>query len=151
SSLRALVSRYADSIQVVRCDAASATCGSVETISVTDLPYDPPGTPIDHVVCDNRPLRHLANSPPDHSVGDTVYAGIVKESDAVEKVYGMEWETLYVDNPTDNVATALKGAVATWKSDARGVVLDHRTGTGGTSLGPQILWGFAVPKHPNDY
>jgi hypothetical protein len=152
SALRSLVSRYANDIEVVRCDADAGTCGPVETISIADVPFDPPGTPFDRVTCDNRPLRHLPSSPPKHDVGDVVYSGIVNESDAGEKIYGLEWESLYTTNGTDGVGQPLRDAVTTWKNEgARGVILDHRTGFGGTILAPQILWNWTVPKHASDY
>ena len=153
SRLRSFIGRYARSIEVVRCDATAGTCGDVELISITDLPYDPPDAPVDFVACDNRPLRHLADSPPSHEApsGDMVYSGVINESDAVEKIYGLEWESLYTTTGNDGVGAALKGAVSTWKTQgARGVILDHRKGTGGTILAPRILWDFAVPRHASD-
>ena len=30
------------------------------------------------------------------------------------------------------------------------MILDHRSGNGGTILGPMILWSFAVPSHASD-
>lgn len=154
SSLRALIARYAGQIQVIRCDPVAGTCGALETVSITDLPFDPPGTPVSMVSCDNRPLRHLPDSPPDHIApsSDKVYSGVVIESGEDEKIHGLEWESLYTSNGTDGVGLALKQAVAGWKSNgARGVILDHRTGHGGTLEAPKILWNYAVPKHSSDY
>lgn len=151
SSLRGLISRYADHIEVIRCDAAAGTCGAVETVSIHDLPWDPDGTPIDSVTCDNRPLRHLPTSPPKHDYADTVFSGIVVESDATEKIYGLEWESLFVTSNGDTLGKALSDQVKAWKADARGVILDHRTGFGGTGLGDEILWSFAVPRYPSNF
>ncbi len=153
SGLRGMIARYAHTLEVVRCDAALGTCGEVETIAMADIPFDPPDTPVDAVGCDNRPLRHLADSPPNHIAesSDSVYRGIIVESDADERIYGVEWESLYTTNGNDGVGAALKQAVSTWKSQgARGVILDHRTGFGGTILAPEILWNFAVPRHADD-
>lgn len=152
SGLPRLVSAYAHVIEVVRCDAALGTCGPIETISIADLPKDEPGAPFDYVACDNRPKRHLPDSPANHASEqwNSVYSGIVVESDAEERIYGLEWESLY-SSGSDGVAPGLKQAVATWKADARGVILDHRLGTGGTIVGPKILWAFSVPHKPNDY
>lgn len=150
SSLRSMISRYAGSISVIRCDAESGTCGAVETIAMKDIPFDAPGTSVDQVECDNRPLRHVPGAPASHATGEDVYHGIVNESDTTEKIYGMEWESLYSTSNSDGVAPAMKSAVAKWKSDARGVILDHRTGYGGTILPPEILWGFAIKRHPSD-
>lgn len=151
SSLRSMISRYAGRVAVIRCDAAGQSCGPLEEIDVTAIPFDPAGTMVDRVTCDNRPLRHLAGAPLKHDTGEKVYQGIVQESDAVEKIYGVEWESLYTTNGSDGVGADLKQAVSTWVNQgARGVILDHRTGFGGTIAAPEILWNFAVPRHPND-
>ena len=44
----------------------------------------------------------------------------------------------------------LSNAVAEWRAKARGVILDHRTGFGGTTLGPAILWELIRPPTPLD-
>jgi hypothetical protein len=150
SLLRSTISRYAGTISVIRCDAAKGTCGGVETISIKDIPADPPGTMVDRVFCDNRPRRHLANAPANHETGDAVYAGLVTDANPSEKIYGLEWESLYTTNGTDGVGAALSQAVSTWHDDARGVILDHRTGYGGTILAPEILWNFSIQRRPND-
>lgn len=150
SSLQRVISRYAQTIEVIRCDAATSTCGAPETIEIGSLPEEPKGTPLDRVSCDNRPIRHLAGAPKDHSTGDTVYSGLINEASPGEKIYGLEWESLYTSNGTDGVAADLHAAVSAWSADATGVILDHRTGFGGTILAPEILWNFAVLAHPND-
>ena len=151
SRLRSLIPRFAHEIEVVRCNG-SASCGLVETISISDLPRDPAGTPVDVVTCDNRPLRHLPTSPADHaSAGEGVFSGIVVESNDTEKIHGLEWESLFVTQGSP-LGAALGGAVGTWKSQgARGVILDHRKGTGGTNAGSEILWNYAVPRHASNY
>jgi hypothetical protein len=150
ASLRGMISRYAGTIEVIRCDAAEGTCGALETISVKDIPLDPPETPVDSVSCDNRPFRHIEGAPANHQTGDEVYSGIVDASDTTEKIYGLEWESLYATSPNNGVLPPIKSAIGAWKSDARGVILDHRTGFGGTILAPEVLWGFAIPKRPGD-
>jgi hypothetical protein len=150
SLLRSTISRYAATISVIRCDATKNTCGGVETISIKDLPEDPPGTMFDRVFCDNRPKRHVPGAPASHQTGESVYGGLVTDADPAEKIYGLEWESLYTTNGTDGVGSALSQAVSTWQSDARGVILDHRTGYGGTILAPEILWNFSIQQHPND-
>jgi hypothetical protein len=150
SLLRATISRYAGSIQVIHCDPASGTCGAVQTIALDSLPSDPAGAMPDIVTCDNRPLRHVPGAPADHAIGDTVYQGVVDESGPGEDIYGMEWESLYTTNGSDGVAPDLNAAVTTWQSSARGVILDHRTGVGGTILAPEILWNFAIQTHADD-
>ncbi len=147
--LRGLVARYAKTLTVVRCDATLGTCGALEEIDLATLPTLLPEEPFESVSCDNRPLRHLATSPANHGGGgSTVHHGILNESDATERIYGAEWESLYTSNGQDGVGANLKAAIAAFEADARGVVLDHRSGNGGTILGPQIIWAFAVPSHP---
>lgn len=150
SVLRSLISRYAGTLDVIRCDAAAGTCGSIETISMKDVPADPPDAMFDRVSCDNRPLRHVPGAPESHETGEEVYAGLVNEANPAEKIYGMEWESLYSTSPNDGVAPAIKSAIAKWKSDGRGVILDHRTGFGGTILAPELIWNFAIHRRPND-
>jgi hypothetical protein len=147
--LRGLLPRYAHTLTVVRCDAGSMTCGPLVTIDLSSLPAIQEGDPYEGVACDNRPLRHLADSPVNHAAesGSKVYFGLLNESDAVERIYGAEWESLYTTG-TDGVAPGLNGAVAQFSAEARGVILDHRAGNGGTVLGPKILWDFATPPHP---
>ncbi len=150
STLQRMISRYAKTIEVIRCDPATEVCGAPETIEIGNLPEEPPGTPFDRVACDNRPVRHLASAPKDHSTGDTVYSGLVNEAAPGEKIYGLEWESLFTSSGSDGVAPALNAAVAAWSADATGVILDHRTGFGGTILAPEILWNFSVLTHAND-
>lgn len=148
--LRGLIARYAGTITVVRCDPATGTCGMLETIDLSDVPTIAPDEVFESVACDNRPLRHLATSPANHATGSSVYHGIVNESDAVERIYGAEWESLYVSG-NDGVGPLLDQAIGAFKADARGVILDHRSGNGGTIAGPQKIWSFAVPRHPVSY
>ena len=150
STLRATISRFARTIDVVRCDAGTGSCGAVERLAIDELPMDAPSTPVDNVVCDNRPLRHLPGAPADHAIGEAIYRGLVIGADPAEKVYGMEWESLMTLG-NDALGGELEAAVASWRADARGVILDHRTGNGGTIVGPQILWSFGVPQHASDH
>jgi hypothetical protein len=153
SGLRRSISRFASSLDVIRCDAMTQTCGEVETIRLADLPAVPPGAELEPFVrCDNRPLRHLASSPETHGGGyNAVYYGIANESDANEKIYAVEWESLSTSNGNDGVGEALNDAVTQVITDASGVIFDHRTGTGGTILGPKIIWDFAVERHELTY
>jgi hypothetical protein len=146
--LRGLIARYAHTLTVVRCDPATSTCGMLETVDLSAVPAITPDEVFESVACDNRPLRHLPTSPVNHATGSAVYHGIVNESDAVERIYGAEWESLYATGGSDGVGPLLDQAIASFKADARGVILDHRSGNGGTILGPQKIWAFAVPSHP---
>ncbi len=141
--LPSLIARFADHIEVLRCDATSGTCAAAtETISIADLPVQPGGTRPD-VSCDNRPLDHLPGTAPGHSSGG-FYSGIVDESNATEAIYGLQWSSLYVTGQggQGDVGPDLDKAVASWRQHARGVILDHRTGYGGTSAGPAKIWNF---------
>lgn len=149
-SLRGLVARYAHSIEIVRCDPATSTCGAVETIVLADILPVQPGESFESVQCDNRPLRHLANSPANHALQSSsdVLHGIALESDDVERIYTAEWDSLYATSNGNGVSPGLIAAIAQFEKDARGVVLDHRTGNGGTLVPVQLLWNFAVPRRP---
>lgn len=146
--LRGLIARYAHEIAVIRCDATAGTCDATpETIVIAELPTLAAGEAIQSTSCDNRPLRHLPSSPANHDQGSsTVYGGIVNDSDATEGIYGIEWESLYTTNGSDGSGAALKQNVALWKASANGVILDHRSGNGGTMLANQILWAFNAPQ-----
>jgi Peptidase family S41 len=149
SRLRASISRWAHEVVVIRCDPNTNACSPPETISIADVPFDPPDAEVDVVACDNRPLRHLVDSPANHSGGfDSAYVGIVNESDSTEKIYGVEWESLSTTNGNDGVGAALNAALDSIDAGgANGAILDHRTGTGGTIVGPAIVWNWAVPNH----
>jgi hypothetical protein len=148
--MRSLVSRYAQTITVIRCDAETATCSPPEDIDLSAIAPVTPEEGFQSVQCDSRPLRHLPTSPGTHSNGESVFTGIVNESDANERIYGVEFDSLYTTNGTDGVGAALKAAVSQFDAStdgARGVILDHRSGNGGTILAPQILWNWATPPH----
>ncbi len=149
SRLGSLIARFADHIQVLRCDSSSGTCASKpETISISDLPPSPPGTSRG-ISCDNRPFLHVPGAK--HSSYGT-YSGLADESNATEAIYGLQWSSLYVTGGggQGDVGPALDAAVALWRSKARGVILDHRTGFGGTSLGPKKIWDFVRKPTPLD-
>jgi Peptidase family S41 len=148
--LNGLIAKYAEQIEVVRCDAAAGSCASTtETLHIADLPEGPPGESA-NIGCDNRPILHVpVDSNTIHPLGG-VYSGIVNESDDVERIYGLQWSSLYVTG-TGGVGQQLTDAVNTWRANARGVILDHRTGYGGTTLGSAIIWDFVRPTTPLDY
>lgn len=135
--LNRLISAFADQISVLRCDAATKTCAAnVETISISSIAASPPGTG-GGASCDNRPLNHVPGGD-GHPQGGIV-SGIVKESDATERIYGLQWSTLNVGGGS-SVGPILEAAVADFRAQARGVILDHRTGFGGTTAGSGIFW-----------
>ncbi len=144
-SLPSLIARFADRIEVVRCDPAADACSAAgETLSISALGASPPGTE-SGLRCDNRPVRHVGGS----SMSG-VRSAIVDESDETEAIYGLQWSSLAVTGSGGGVERALRDAVALWRAKARGVMLDHRTGNGGTNLGPPILWDFVRTPTPLD-
>ena len=154
ADMRSLISRFAHEIEVIRCDPMQMSCGGIETIVISDLPLLPEeDMTTDFVACDNRPLRHLADSPENHAGGfGSVFVGLLNESNASENIYGVEWESLSTTNGSNGVGANLSAAVQTIVGDgANGVILDHRTGNGGTIRGADIIWDWAVQSHPISY
>jgi hypothetical protein len=151
SDLRSTIARFANELQVVRCDSQQQSCGALETIDISAIAFDEPGTTTTFVACDSRPLRHIPGAPTvSHSAGYyDVFAGLLNESDGSEKVYGVAWEALGTTDGNNGVGANLKAAIKLLKDDAaNGVIFDHRTGNGGTLLGPKPIWDFAVASHP---
>lgn len=142
-----LISAFANEISVLRCDAATKTCAQKpETISIATLPPSPPGTG-GGASCDNRPKNHVPGGQ-GHPQGG-IFSGIVDESNATERIYGLQWSTLNVGGG-GNVGVLLEAAVSEFRQKARGVILDHRTGFGGTSAGPAIFWDLVRKPTPLD-
>jgi hypothetical protein len=129
----ALIVQFAHELTVLRCDL-DGTCGAPETIQVTDLGNQGGGP---DVACDNRPFYHFDDAhnpdPTKHYVFGDFYRGAIAGTAASEAIYGMVWDTLYGGgDPHGWVNSHLNNAVADWKASARGVILDHRAGNGGT-------------------
>ncbi len=139
--------RYAREITVIRCDAAAGTCAdTVETIRVKDIPVVQGGP---DVACDNRPKYHLGSASPaeeNHYVFGTVFHGPVDGTTEAEKIYGMVWDTLYGGgSPNAGLNATIKTRIAEWKANARGVILDHRAGNGGTLDAPEYMTDLVRP------
>jgi hypothetical protein len=145
--MRGLILRYASELTIIHCDATTGSCDSVpETYVVSELPDDPGGS----VSCDNRPFYHFAdpaNNPgPDHGVGWSFFQGQIAGTTPEEAIYGMVWDTLYGGgDPAGWVNQHLSDAIALWKQSARGVILDHRAGNGGTVDAVQTLSRLVRP------
>jgi hypothetical protein len=145
ASLRGLISRYAQRIEVVRCD--SGGCGAVESLDVSSLAMLDADETYESQLCDNRPSRHVPGAPKDHRGEEDVYAGFLDGTLGAERLFGIEWDSLYTTTGQDGIGPALKKAVQrVGIESAKGVVFDHRRGTGGTLAGPKIVWDYAVPK-----
>src|SRR5690606_27349691 len=106
------------------------------------------GEEVPFIACDNRPVRHVPGAPDDHAGSHSaVHAGLLDASDPTEKIYGIEWDSLYTTDGNDGMGANMKKALKLLSDDAaRGVIFDHRTGTGGTIAGPELIWSFAVPR-----
>jgi hypothetical protein len=144
----ALIVKYAKTISVIRCDASTGVCAdTVETIRVKDLPQESGGP---DVACDNRPTYHLGASSPDpstHYVFSDIHTGPVDDTTPDEAIYGMVWDTLYgAGVQTSGVNKTILDSIAFWKANARGVILDHRAGNGGTLDSPENMTKLVRPK-----
>jgi hypothetical protein len=129
-----LILKYATSFTVIRCDSATMTCSDIpETVTVADLP---PATGGDDIACDNRPSYHLSTNIPsesNHYVFWDIFRGPIADTTPSEAIFGMVWDNLFGGgDPNGYVNTQIQDATAEWKAGARGVILDHRAGNGGT-------------------
>lgn len=141
-TLRGDIARLAESISVVRCNAEGA-CGPVETLQVAAQADEDPAT--DWVQCDHRPVAHLANLPVNHGINDGVFSGLVLDQQPGERIYGLTWDSLL--GGQGGVTKPITTAVSLWKSEqARGVILDHRTGNGGTADAPAPILSFTTQE-----
>jgi hypothetical protein len=139
-TLQTAIRALASSVQILRCTPSS--CSSPETITIANLAD---GFTTEHPVCDHRPAYHLASGNPDpvsHDFEDVRY-GLLKDSAPGEDLYGMLWnDTLWYDGPNP-----WKQAYDTFRSKAKGLVLDHRRGDGGTVAGSAYLTELSLyPK-----
>ena len=135
---------YAGSIQVVRCDSATKACSAPETLQVSSFPEDSEQTV--SPACDHRPAYHLASNNPDpvtHELYDVRY-GLLADSQPGEEFYGMIWNDTMWDPGQPN---PWKEAYDAFRANAKGVILDHRTGNGGTPNGAAYLTELSLqPK-----
>lgn len=134
--LASFIPAFATTIEVIRCDAATATCSAPETLEVADFEPDTEDTVRPR--CDHRPAYHLAQGNPDpvtHEV-DGVYYGLLKDSEPGEDLYGMIWnDTVWWSGDPNPWAPAY----GTFRTEAKGLILDHRTGNGGSPQGAAYL------------
>src|SRR5690606_1776777 len=101
------------------------------------------------VRCDNRPSYHFNsanNPPPNHAVDYGFFSGRIADTTDEEDIFGVVWDTLYGGgDPNGYVNGNLKELMAFWKASARGVILDHRAGSGGTIDAPELLTDLVRP------
>lgn len=141
--LRFAIRRWGQTLTFIRCNGAAGTCGAPQTISIDALPTEEPqGYPS----CDHRPRYHVAGpNETTHNVFD-VYHGLAKESLPGENIYGMLWNSVYLESlaEADNI---YKPAIDELRAKASAVILDHRQGDGGTQIAAEYLTSlFRSPK-----
>jgi hypothetical protein len=141
-ALRSLIPKYAKSFTVLRCDQATLTCAAApETMSIDEIPAGEVMLP----GCDNRPFYHLQNPPEDWPGGITTYhylpfvpwRDLLVDSQPGENIYGMTFDNLY--GTSQGLTPYFLDSNAKLKASARGVILDHRAGNGGTRDAPQAI------------
>jgi len=136
--------RFAKTFTVLRCESATQSCEAVpKTIAVVSLPTS---IPDQHVSCDNRPTYHLeAGQGPDpdtHRVHFDLFRGRIADTTEEEAIFGMVFDNLL----GEFVNSDINAAVADWKQEARGVILDHRAGNGGTIDAPENFTKLVRPQ-----
>lgn len=146
----ALILRHAKNFTIIRCAAETGACDPVvETIDVASLPSEPGGA---EVLCDNRPFYHLEpgkNPGNNHAVNWQFFRGRVANTTEDEAIYGMIWDTLYGGgDPKGYVNSRILEANAEFKAMARGVILDHRAGNGGTLDAAEYVTQLVRPEEP---
>jgi hypothetical protein len=145
----ALILRYAKELTVLRCDAKNGTCSPTpETIQVADLPNEQGDQ---DVACDNRPFYHIADgngpSPENHYIFGSFFRGRIEGTTPEEAIYGMVWDTLYGGgDPNGHVNGSIRQAYDDFRANARGVILDHRAGNGGTLDAAELVTSLVRPK-----
>jgi hypothetical protein len=139
--MRYLIRRWGETITVIRCDPASVTCSAPETIEVASLPAIEPAL---YPECDHRPSYVVDGPDPvTHSVRD-IYVGPLKNVAPEEQLYGMVWDSVFLDGSGTN---PYKAPYDLLRDKAKGVLLDHRTGNGGTEPAAEYLTSlFKTPE-----
>ena len=136
--LRSAIPRYAHTITVIHCGTHS--CSEPEEVDVLAVPEVDMDEVHGIVDCDHRPRLLVESQPENHSLGVDAVSGLVTSAEPEEKIYGLVWDLLISGSSGD---ASVESAVQQWRQDARGVVLDHRKGNGGS--GPQGSTSIADP------
>lgn len=127
------IPNFARTFSVVRCDPQTLQCADrVETLTVNDIPE----TDADMPSCDNRPLLHQSEPPEGAALRrfEGPWRSLVSDAQPEEKIYGVTWNYLL---PED--AAFFRQSNQIFRQDARGVILDHRTGNGGVLDAPTAI------------
>ena len=144
--MRGMILDHATTFSVLKCSTITGTCNEVpETYVVADLPDDTGS----QVRCDNRPFYHFTgggNPSLDHSVGFAFFQGRIANTTPQEAIFGLLWDTLYGGgDPNGWVNSHIKDAYTYFKQNARGVILDHRAGNGGTVDASEVTTTLVRP------
>jgi hypothetical protein len=143
--MRGLIIAYAKTFGVIHCDEMSQVCDdAVTSLTVSALPIDSDG----QVACDNRPFYHFKKDNPGagHNIGWKFFSGPIAGTSDEEAIYGLLWDTLYGGgDPNGHVNSNLSMAFDTFKQKARGVILDHRAGSGGTMDAAEMVTTLVRP------
>lgn len=146
--IQRLIPLHATTLTVVHCSASTQSCDAEPTVIRVDS-MEIPSEKVKLVGCDNRPFYHLPDAPEDHLFGDSwldediVLEGWLAQSSPEEGLRGLVWNSLLGGWPGSELDKTLRNATYTWTELARGVVLDHREGHGGTAETGNILVGFS--------
>ncbi len=131
--LRNNVRRFAHELTVLRCDRVAGTCAAAtDTVLVSDLPKVEPAA---YPSCDHRPGYLIDGPDPvSHRVrGNQV--GKVRDTTDEEAINAMVWNNVNAEGTTNPFLDALNALT----TGAKGVILDHRTGNGGTEPAAEFL------------
>lgn len=130
--MRNAIRRYASELSIVRCDRTAHTCSATaETLRVADLPRTEPEL---YPACDHRPGYLIDGPDPiSHRVrGNQV--GMVHDTTEAEGIRAMVWNGVYAQG-----GNPFASALSELTTGATGVILDHRTGNGGTEYAAELL------------
>ncbi len=143
--MRGLILAHASTFTVLTCDPMTGMCDPIpKTLAVASLPEGGGG----QVNCDNRPHYYFeeGNPPAHHGIWWDFYSGRVAGTQPSEAIFGLIWDTLYGGGePNGHVNGNLKKAFTKFKAEAKGVILDHRAGSGGTLDGATTATALLRP------
>lgn len=132
--LRLAIRRYAKELTFVRCDRETGTCASTtETLAIRALPRTEPQL---YPECDHRPIYPVVGeniNSTSHRVRGRV-VGRVEGTSEEEAIHGMVWNGVNAQG-----GNPFAEALAQLTTGAKGVLLDHRTGNGGTEYAAELL------------
>ncbi len=149
--MRNLLPTFAREFKIIHCDPSTLTCdASPTTYLASDIPVGSGGVGSFGPACDNRPTYHQLNPPQNfgsveelHFLGFRPWVDEIVESAPGENIWGMTWDSLF--GGPGGLTSTFRMANETFKANARGVILDHRTGNGGTIDAPEAVAELVRP------